>query len=506
MAESPKKKSPKQELPISERLLVDGKKASQMLGISEKTLSRMRKNKEISYLKIGKRNLFSVQDLKEFVESRKEESTVDLMKHIYQEEHVAQMKLIYVRGFDKYLEHLENLKKNLKNGGNKSMIKGSACYENLPNSETLNLGFGGYELDKRNKKKTYRIFWYDDCPETGKRKAYYKVVPHATCPEEAYIALEVKRIELFKKWLFKGEISQPQTVMDSGTVKPNTNGNCPKFRDFVEQWMKNNPQRKSQKTLASQKSTIEKHFIPYFGEYRMNEITRDHVDDFFTKQNNETDKWQTLKNRYSILHALFEEALERELIDKNPVSRRKGKKPFKPEKEKVEILTDNEFKAIYDNAEEHLKSQLVCYWNTGMRKMEVLTLQVRDIDLKEKEISIRAENAKSSKHRIIPINGELISVLEKQIKGKDQNDYVFTYCGKRMKNNHGAFQSAIEKAGIGRKVKLHHLRHRFGTWLMQNKTPDKIAMEILGHSDPKVLHIYQHPNKEDKHKAVNGNG
>ena len=258
--------------------------------------------------------------------------------------------------------------------------------------------------------------------------------------------------------------------------------------------------------MASQKSTIGKHFIPYFGEYRLNEITRENVDDFFTKQNNETDKWQTLKNRYSILHALFEEALEQELIEKNPVSRKKNKKPFKPEKEKVEILTDNEFKAIYDNAEEHLKPQLDCYWNTGMRKMEVLTLQVRDVDLEEKEITIRAENAKSSKHRIIPINGELISVLEKQIEGKELDDYVFTYCGKRMKNNHGAFKSAIEKAGIGRKIKLHHLRHRFGTWLMQNKTPDKIAMEILGHSDPKVLHIYQHPDKEDKHKAVNGNG
>ena len=72
--------------------------------------------------------------------------------------------------------------------------------------------------------------------------------------------------------------------------------------------------------------------------------------------------------------------------------------------------------------------------------------------------------------RNISINDELLPVLKDQMKGKDLNDYVFTYGGKKVQNNPGAFQSAIKEAEIGQKVKLHHLRHRFGTYLMRNGT------------------------------------
>jgi len=485
-----------------------------MLGISEKTLFRMRKNKQISYHEIRGKILYGVQDLKEFVESTKQESTIELNKHIFQEENAVLAKLMHIKDIDKYLRHLETLKKNLKNGGNEKMIKGSAIYENLPTQKSLNLGFGGYELNTRNKERiSYRIYWYDE-NEAGKRVKYTETVPHATCPQEAYIALEFRRIELFKKWLFKGQINQPQTVLNSGTIQTQqenipTNGNCPKFKDFVEWYMENNPQRKSKNTLASQKSTIKKHFIPYFGSYRLNEIDRVFVDGFFTEQGKIEIKGQkitqkTIKNRYSILQALFNEAIEQEHIIKNPVSRKKGQKPYKILKEKKRVWTDEEFQKVYDNAVDHLKPQLICYWNTGMRKMEVLNLQVKDIDFETKFITLQAEDAKSTKFRDIPINAELMVVLKEMVESKNPDDYVFTYYGKRIKNNHGAFISAIKEAGLEGKRKLHDLRHTFGTRLMRNGTPDKVAQEILGHADSAMLHQYQHPNKEDKLEAVNG--
>ena len=297
--------------------------------------------------------------------------------------------------------------------------------------------------------------------------------------------------------------------MESGTVKPNTNGNCPKFKDFVEQWMENNPRRKSEKTLASQKSTIEKHFIPYFGSYRLNEIDRMLVDGFFTEQGKIEIKGkkitqQTIKNRHSILQALFNEAIEQEYIIKNPASRKKGQKPYKILRKKKRIWTDEEFQKVYDNAVDHLKPQLICYKETGMRKMEVLNLQVKDIDFETGFITLQAEDAKSTKFRDIPINAELMPILKEMVEGKNPDDYVFTYEGKRMKNNHGAFQNAVEKAGLEGKRKLHDLRHTFGTKLMRNGTSDKVACLILGHSDSSMLHQYQHLNQKDKLDAVNG--
>jgi hypothetical protein len=42
------------------------------------------------------------------------------------------------------------------------------------------------------------------------------------------------------------------------------------------------------------------------------------------------------------------------------------------------VITDEEFLSAYDKVDSHIKSQLIGYWNTRMRKMELLTLKVGD--------------------------------------------------------------------------------------------------------------------------------
>jgi integrase len=42
------------------------------------------------------------------------------------------------------------------------------------------------------------------------------------------------------------------------------------------------------------------------------------------------------------------------------------------------VITDEEFLRAYDKVDSHIKSQVIGYWNTRMRKMELLTLKVED--------------------------------------------------------------------------------------------------------------------------------
>jgi len=42
------------------------------------------------------------------------------------------------------------------------------------------------------------------------------------------------------------------------------------------------------------------------------------------------------------------------------------------------VITDEEFLRAYDKVDSHIKSQLIGYWSTRMRKMELLTLKVED--------------------------------------------------------------------------------------------------------------------------------
>jgi integrase len=42
------------------------------------------------------------------------------------------------------------------------------------------------------------------------------------------------------------------------------------------------------------------------------------------------------------------------------------------------VIAYEEFLRAYDKVDSHIKSQLIGYWNTRMRKMELLTLKVED--------------------------------------------------------------------------------------------------------------------------------
>jgi len=42
------------------------------------------------------------------------------------------------------------------------------------------------------------------------------------------------------------------------------------------------------------------------------------------------------------------------------------------------VITDEEFLRAHDKVDSHIKSQLIGYWSTRMRKMEILTLKVED--------------------------------------------------------------------------------------------------------------------------------
>ncbi len=42
------------------------------------------------------------------------------------------------------------------------------------------------------------------------------------------------------------------------------------------------------------------------------------------------------------------------------------------------MITNEEFLRANDKVDSHIKSQLIGYWNTRMRKMELLTLKVED--------------------------------------------------------------------------------------------------------------------------------
>jgi integrase/recombinase XerD len=114
-----------------------------------------------------------------------------------------------------------------------------------------------------------------------------------------------------------------------------------------------------------------------------------------------------------------------------------------------------------------------------MRRSELLNLEPNHIDLKTN--ILRVEQAKGKKRREIPMTGKvreimmaLTPVLFRDMT-KDQVTHKFTDCAR----------------GMGLKgMKLHSLRHTFGTYLIAMGYDITVAKELLGHEDIKTTMIY----------------
>lgn len=131
---------------------------------------------------------------------------------------------------------------------------------------------------------------------------------------------------------------------------------------------------------------------------------------------------------------------------------------------------------------------------TGVRKEELLGLQLSDIDLDRKFITIRGETSKSKRTRIIPINIQLISHLEDYLHyRKDYTSKSFWISGTldRAFTEHGA-KHLIDLLTKETKINchLHRFRHTFATNYYK-QTHDLVGLKkLMGHTSLKMTLAY----------------
>src|SRR5206468_824615 len=127
---------------------------------------------------------------------------------------------------------------------------------------------------------------------------------------------------------------------------------------------------------------------------------------------------------------------------------------------RTRFLTAAEAEKLVENAPNHLRPIIICALHTGGRLREILTLRWEDVDLERRVLYFDQTNTKSGKQREIPIDPDLIQVLQERRKkiflGGDAREFVFTRYGKRLQDIRTAFEKAKERASAKaeEKVKL----------------------------------------------------
>ena len=146
-------------------------------------------------------------------------------------------------------------------------------------------------------------------------------------------------------------------------------------------------------------------------------------------------KKPTTVNRYlALLRHMFNWAVGREYLDRNPF-RRGNQALIKFEREnnrRIRRVSPGEEDRLIRASNSIVQQLIVAALDTGMRRGKLLKLQFCDIDSERQVIHIRPENAKSKKGRVVPIGTTRLRTLLQflRIDGEQQersaDAFVFT--------------------------------------------------------------------------------
>jgi len=160
------------------------------------------------------------------------------------------------------------------------------------------------------------------------------------------------------------------------------------------------------------------------------------------------------------------------------------------------------------------KALLETFFSTGMRVSEVCALN-RYINLGSGEVTVRG---KGDKLRVVFLSEEAKEAIKKYLEKRMDAEEAMFLSYTKAKNpkiigrvNPRTVQRIVDfyarKAGIGKRVHPHLLRHSFATDLLINGADLRSVQEMLGHSSITTTQIYTHlTNKELKevHRAFHG--
>jgi integrase len=145
---------------------------------------------------------------------------------------------------------------------------------------------------------------------------------------------------------------------------------------------------------------------------------------------------------------------------------------------------------------DHLTPMTLIALNTGLRRGEIVQLTWDDIDLRGKRLTVRAGYAKSGKTRHLPLNSEVVTVLNSYPKQEPGVGRLFAIAGIGK-----AWERLMQAAGI-EDFRFHDLRHTFASKLVMAGIDLNTVRELLGHGDIKMTLRYAHLAPEHKAAAV----
>ena len=154
---------------------------------------------------------------------------------------------------------------------------------------------------------------------------------------------------------------------------------------------------------------------------------------------------------------------------------------------------------------------------TGMRSGEIRTMQVRQIDIDNRQLRVGKAKTAAGTGRGIPMNDPMWETVSGQIAwlrekfGKPHPDwYLFPFCDRvqpidptrPVTTVKSAWQSVKQAADV--ECRFHDLRHTAATKMAENNVPEATMKALMGHMSRAMIERYSHIRTDAKRTAVEG--
>lgn len=212
-------------------------------------------------------------------------------------------------------------------------------------------------------------------------------------------------------------------------------------------------------------------------------------------------KKSTIASYWHKLSSFFEWLERNKHIQRNPLKQMKCPTPQYEEKQ---FLTRNEVEKIFTAIYQHHNNDLLILKRNvalftillfcGLRKGELLSLQIRDVDMEGKVVTVRSEYSKSGTGRKVPLNVQVSTVLRDYLRERKKytSQYLFVSSKGDRQLSYEGLNHLVMRLNIASNIRfhVHQFRHTFAiNFLKQSNNIFKLK-ELLGHKDISMTAVY----------------
>ncbi len=239
------------------------------------------------------------------------------------------------------------------------------------------------------------------------------------------------------------------------------------------------------------------HLKPFFADTPLAKICQFDLDRYNKLRRDEKAKPATINRELTVLSHIFTKAEEWKWIDHRPVKVKRQK----VEESRLIYLTaeqaDSLVQAATHDQNPHIYPFIVIGLETGMRKMEILSMKRADVDPSRRVIFIPEAKAGMREQ---PITTGLAEYLKRYVDSLNIDSEWLFPCATSTTGHtvaiEKAFRRVVADAGLPANVCRHTLRHTAITHLVQSGVDLPTVARISGHRTLAMVAKYAHANGE----------